>query len=196
MWYTVKRHGSASVIITVCCILVIHIYILAFICFFLFKDFVFDVDHLQSLYWICYNTASVLCLGFFWPRGMWDLSSPDQGSNLHTPCIGRWSLNHWTARKVPLLSPCPDVIHKRLAQQVGCQVRSWSYSWGIQVQVCHLCEQVDSGLSWDKHSFPKCRPLCQHSTRSWFQTADLAPSVTSGANLCLLEGREVWWDGG
>ena len=124
------------------------------------------------------------------------LARPTRGSNLHTPCIGRWSLNHWTTREVPLLSSHPDVIHKRLAQHMGCQVRSWSYSWGIQVQVCRLCEQVDSGLSWNKHSFPKCRALCQPSTRSWFQIADLVPSVMSGANLCLLEGSGVWWDGG
>ena len=31
------------------------------------------------------------------PRSMWDLGSP-------APCIGRQSLNHWTAREVPLLA--------------------------------------------------------------------------------------------
>ena len=31
---------------------------------------------------------------------MWDLSFPDQGSNLR-PCIGSMSLNHWTAREAP-----------------------------------------------------------------------------------------------
>ena len=36
----------------------------------------------------------------FWPRGMWDLSSPTRDQTL-TPCIGRRSLNHWTAREVP-----------------------------------------------------------------------------------------------
>ena len=44
---------------------------------FLLKIF-FDMDHFLSLYWICYNNASVLCFGFFgheaggilvpWPR--------------------------------------------------------------------------------------------------------------------------------
>ena len=35
----------------------------------------------------------------FWPRSMWDLSflTRDQ---IHTPCIGRWRLNHWTTREV------------------------------------------------------------------------------------------------
>ena len=43
------------------------------------------------------NIASVLCFRF-WPRGMWDLSSPTR-NRTHTPCIGRQSLNHWAARK-------------------------------------------------------------------------------------------------
>ena len=36
----------------------------------------------------------------FWPRGMWDLSSPT-GDRTRTPCTGRRRLNHWTAREVP-----------------------------------------------------------------------------------------------
>ena len=36
----------------------------------------------------------------FWPRGMWDLSSPTRGQ-AHTPCIRRWSCNHWTDRERP-----------------------------------------------------------------------------------------------
>ena len=39
---------------------------------------------------------------FFWPRGMWDLSSPI-GDRTHTPCIGKQGLIHWTAREVPLV---------------------------------------------------------------------------------------------
>ena len=35
----------------------------------------------------------------FWPRGIWDLSSPTR-DRTHTPCIGRQSLNQWTAREV------------------------------------------------------------------------------------------------
>ena len=36
----------------------------------------------------------------FWPRGMWDLSSPTTDQTC-TLCIGRQSLNHWTTREVP-----------------------------------------------------------------------------------------------
>ena len=39
---------------------------------------------------------------FFWPQGVWDLSPPTR-DRTHTPCIGRRSLNHWTAREVPSL---------------------------------------------------------------------------------------------
>ena len=34
----------------------------------------------------------------FWPRSMWDLSSP---TNSTPPAVEAWSLNCWTAREVP-----------------------------------------------------------------------------------------------
>ena len=37
----------------------------------------------------------------FWPQRMWNLSFPTRDRTC-TPCIGRWSLNHWTAREVPV----------------------------------------------------------------------------------------------
>ena len=36
----------------------------------------------------------------FWPQGMWDLGSLTRDGTC-TPCTGRRSLNHWTAREVP-----------------------------------------------------------------------------------------------
>ena len=30
-----------------------------------FPPKIFDMEHFKSLYWICYNTASISCLGFF-----------------------------------------------------------------------------------------------------------------------------------
>ena len=52
--------------------------------------FIFDVDHFQSLYWICYNIASALCFGFFSHEacGM-DLSSLT-GDGTHTSSIRKW----------------------------------------------------------------------------------------------------------
>ena len=36
----------------------------------------------------------------FWPPGIWYLNSLTRDQT-HTLCIGRQSLNRWTARKVP-----------------------------------------------------------------------------------------------
>ena len=46
----------------------------------------------------------------FWPRGMWDTSSPTRDQTC-TPCIGRPSLNDWATREIPgigLLLPWPN----------------------------------------------------------------------------------------
>ena len=43
-----------------------------------------------------------LCFVFFWPWSLWDPSSPTRDWNC-TPFIGRQSLNHWTAREVPVI---------------------------------------------------------------------------------------------
>ena len=51
-----------------------------------------------SLYWIFYNIVPV-----FWPWGMWNLSSLIRGQ-ICMPCIGRQTLNHWTASAVPIAS--------------------------------------------------------------------------------------------
>ena len=44
-----------------------------------------------------FNIASVL---FFWPWGIWDVSSLRK-DRTHLLCTRRWSLNNWTTRKVP-----------------------------------------------------------------------------------------------
>ena len=55
-----------------------------------------------NLYWICNNITSVLCLFlFFWPWGIWDLSSLNKDQT-HDACIGRWGLHRWTIREVPV----------------------------------------------------------------------------------------------
>ena len=46
----------------------------------------------KSLYWICYNIASALCL-VFWSQGLGDLSSLTR-DRTRTAWIGRSSLNH------------------------------------------------------------------------------------------------------
>ena len=46
------------------------------------------------------SPASVFYALVFWPRGIWDFSSPTR-DRTWTPCFGRQSLNHWTGREVP-----------------------------------------------------------------------------------------------
>ena len=61
---------------------------------------------LKSLYWICYNIASVLV---FWLPSMWDLS-PLAGDQTRTLCTARWGLNHWNAGQGPAL-PFFNFVH-------------------------------------------------------------------------------------
>ena len=47
--------------------------------------------------------VTILLLSYvlvFWLRGMWNLSSPTR-DRTRIPCIGRWSLNHWTCQGSP-----------------------------------------------------------------------------------------------
>ena len=62
--------------------------------------FFFNVDHFKSI-----EFDTVLLLFYvlvFWPRGMWEHSSPARDRTC-TPCIERWSLSHWTTREVPTI---------------------------------------------------------------------------------------------
>ena len=58
------------------------------------------MDHSKSLYWSCYNIASVVYVLIFQLWGKWALSCLTRDQTC-TPCPGRQSLNHWTAREVP-----------------------------------------------------------------------------------------------
>ena len=62
-----------------------------------FKVFL-KLNLLQYCFWFFFFFFYVLA---FWLQGMWDLSSLTRDQT-HTPCIGRWSLNHRTAREVPM----------------------------------------------------------------------------------------------
>ena len=54
----------------------------------------------KILYWI-FTLSFLFYFLVFWLQGMWDLSSLTRDWT-HTPCIGRWSLNHWFTREVPI----------------------------------------------------------------------------------------------
>ena len=81
---------------------------LAFVWWSCYKAFIlfiyfFKVFLMWTIFKVFIEFVTILLLFHvlvFWPRGMWDLSSPTRDQT-HTPCIGRRSLNHWTAREVP-----------------------------------------------------------------------------------------------
>ena len=60
----------------------------------IFKVFIEFVTILLLLFMVFLN--------LFLSQGMWDLNSLTR-DRTHTPCIGRQSLNHWTAKEVPLI---------------------------------------------------------------------------------------------
>ena len=69
----------------------------SFFSFFFF--FFFKSGPFKSLYWICYNIASVVYILVFQPWDVWDLSSQTR-DQIWLPALGRWGLNHGTLREV------------------------------------------------------------------------------------------------
>ena len=68
-----------------------------------FLSFFLKIFLMWTIFKVFIDFVTILllfCVLFFWPQGMWDLSSPTRDRTC-TPCIGRWSLNHWTTREVP-----------------------------------------------------------------------------------------------
>ena len=67
--------------------------------------FFFLMEEISSFLKVFIEFVTILLLFYvlvFWPRGMCGLSFPT-GDQTRTRCAGRWSLNHWTTREVPLL---------------------------------------------------------------------------------------------
>ena len=125
----------------------------------------------KSLYWICYNITSVLCFGVFWPCSMWDLSSPTRDGN-HTPCFGRWSLNHWTTREVPKYSfkeekgphysvqLCPTLCHPMNRSTLGLPIHH-QLPVSTQTHVCWVGDAIQPSHPLSSPSPPTLN-LCQH----------------------------------
>ena len=66
--------------------------------------------YFSSIYWICYNIASVLGFGFL-AISLWDLNSLDRNWTC-TPCNGRWNLNHRVVREVLTWRSLKESINK------------------------------------------------------------------------------------
>ena len=100
----------------------------------------------------------------FWLRGMWKSLLPDQDQTL-TPCIGRWSLNHWTTREVPtegildlgFLSESPEELLKILVARPHCQ-RPWGLDPGTSVRttsaysIASICENIGRNLLYENYA--------------------------------------------
>ena len=63
------------------------------------------------------------CHLFFWPQGMWDPSFPTRDQT-PSPCIGKWSLNHWTTKEIPPWSFVKWTDEARKTRKVWCHGNS------------------------------------------------------------------------
>ena len=100
------------------------------------------------------SNYNVFFLSLAAPCDMWDLSFLIRDRTC-TPCIGRWSRNHWTTREVPVMSFLTlHVIHwvdiaqfnHFLAIQVACRVSLLSKKALGQAFLCSLSLSFGSGV--------------------------------------------------
>ena len=94
LWF----HALVYVYVCICAIL-LFIFILSCLFLIYFLRLLCCGPFLKSL--LIFTILLLFYVLVFWPWGMWDPNSPTQDGT-HTPCIGRWSLNHWTAREVSI----------------------------------------------------------------------------------------------
>ena len=100
-----------------------------FLSFFLFSPF--DVDPLKSLL----NLLQYCSCFMFWCFGhkAYEILTPRPGIEFATLCMGRQSLNHWTAREVPLWLFFPPADHRCMRKPKGAEPKaakmpSWAMS--------------------------------------------------------------------
>ena len=133
------------------------------------------VDHLKSLYWICYSIATVFSF-FSWSHGTWDLSSRSC-----TLCIGKQSLNHWTTRKVPWhsLNSIPSTLWVAMPYGRGdCQTPGQSHDWPRVEPIKSLgCHFPCQWLVWNEHvvraEHHTKAPLTSWPSINWWQCSSL-----------------------
>ena len=114
---------------------------------------------LKSLLNLLHHCFCFLCFSFFWPWGMWVFSSLTRDWT-HTPCVGRWSLNHWTTRDVPqnslfflcltlsfLMFPLAILIYSLKRSSLPISLHS---CWFYQLVSSPLGAPVHEGLSFPR----------------------------------------------
>ena len=82
--------------------------------------FTFMLFSCPSVY--LYQPLPIFSFSFYFlatPCSTWGLSSPTRDRPC-AYCIGRWNLNHWTAREIPCLSSfCQNLIHNFSLKMYG-----------------------------------------------------------------------------
>ena len=73
-------------------------------------DFIFDVDHLKNLYWICYNITSVLCFVLFWPQGTWDPACCSLWGSQSRTRLRNWTTTCGMLVPWPGMEPTPPAL--------------------------------------------------------------------------------------
>ena len=79
--------------------------VLSIMFFFFFPFLFFKIFLMWTIFKVFIDFVTILPLFyvlFFWPRGIWDLSSLTRDQT-RTPSTARRSPNHWTAKEVPSL---------------------------------------------------------------------------------------------
>ena len=87
----------------------------------------------------------------FWFSVTWDLSSPTRDWTC-TPCIGRWSFNHWTARDVSQLTFVGSSGGKESICNAGDRVRSLGQEDPLEKRMATYSSILAWRLPWTEES--------------------------------------------
>ena len=108
--------------------------------FFFFKDFL-----MWAIFKVFIESVTILFLFYvlvFWLWSMWDFSSSTRDWT-PTPCIGRWSANHWTTREVPIML----VLMQRVCHESALPFSNFYQMWLKQINhITLICVWTDSFL--------------------------------------------------
>ena len=72
-------------------------------CFHYLSFFFFDVDHFLKIFIECVTIVLLLFMFWIFGREACTTLAPQSGTKPTQPCIGRWSVNHWSAKKSQVL---------------------------------------------------------------------------------------------